>query len=585
MIATLLRLSFSGIRSRLLASLLTIALTGAAAATIVLTLEVGSTALNPWMKTFPAAHGAHVLANLSTEAEARAVADLSGVAERDAPVPIARATMVVDDREIVVFLDGLESRPRINAPVLIEGSDAGAGTIVIEHSLAQALSIPIGSSLTFMAPNGPVTLGVAGTAVVPSQARYPRSNPGVAWVTRTTLEQVVPDQSRWRWQQAMRLSDPARTSSFIESAYPRFPPGTVSLISWQEQRDEAMREADPIKLILTFYTLLILIVSVAVVAILIGARVSGQYREIGLLKTVGLTPRQVSAVFVIESTMLGVIGIVAGFVPGALLAPRLAAATATTLLDSPNVAANPWHMVIAGVVILPVIVVSAFAAARKNTRSTVLHAIRAGTVAPVFGTRFPGALVASALPIPLMLGLKDLVARRNRALWLTFVIAVTGAALVVTLSLQATLDARPTGEVSDVPAELPTLVYTLDAVLAMITLSALAAVTLLSVRERIRDFGVLRAIGLTPNQVMSSVVSAHSIIAFTASLISIPAGVGLYLAIYRLASGSSNTNVVFAPWTWLIAVPILIPLATALVSSLPARLAAQIPAATAVRYE
>ncbi len=184
-----------------------------------------------------------------------------------------------------------------------------------------------------------------------------------------------------------------------------------------------------------------------------------------------------------------------------------------------------------------------------------------------------------------MLGLRDLLARRKRAIWLLFVIAVTGTAMVVTLSIQAALDARPSGEVSDVPAELPALIFTLDAVLAVIALTALVAVALLSVRERIRDFGVLRTIGLTPNQVTSSLVSVHSAVALIASLISIPVGVGLYLAIYWLASGDSGTDVVYAPWWWLIAVPIAIPFATAVASSVPARLAAQVPAADAVRYE
>ena len=70
-----------------------------------------------------------------------------------------------------------------------------------------------------------------------------------------------------------------------------------------------------------------------------------------------------------------------------------------------------------------------------------------------------------------MLGMRDLLARRNRAIWLMFAIAVTGAAMVVTLSIQAALDARPSGEVSDVPAELPALIFTLDAVLAVMTLT------------------------------------------------------------------------------------------------------------------
>ena len=85
MMTTLLKLSFSDIRSRLLATILTVLLTGAAATTIVLTLEVGSTAREPWMKTFDAANGAHVLANVSSEADSWRFANLPGVVESDQP--------------------------------------------------------------------------------------------------------------------------------------------------------------------------------------------------------------------------------------------------------------------------------------------------------------------------------------------------------------------------------------------------------------------------------------------------------------------------------------------------------------------
>ncbi len=62
MTALLFRLAFAGIRSRLLASALTVAIAGAAAATIVLALEVRSSGRDPWQQTFDAANGAHVLA-------------------------------------------------------------------------------------------------------------------------------------------------------------------------------------------------------------------------------------------------------------------------------------------------------------------------------------------------------------------------------------------------------------------------------------------------------------------------------------------------------------------------------------------
>jgi putative ABC transport system permease protein len=583
MIRTLLKLAFAGIRTRGLSGVLIIFLTSTAAATIVLTLEVGATAVDPWMRTFEAAHGAHVLASVTTESEATTIAGLPGVAERDAPVPFIRTTMVVDGEDEYVLLAGLDKQPAINAPVQTEGKGVDSGGIVLERSLARALHIPLGAEIDFPTANGPITLEVVGTAILPSQSRYPRSNPGLAWVTNDSLESIEPDQSQWHWLQPVRLSAPATAPAFAETAMASFPPNTISIESWQDQREIASQETDPIRVILTVYTLLLLAVSFSVIAILIGARVSSQYREIALLKAIGLTPRQVSAVFVVEAAALGMVGIVIGFVPGVLLAPRLAAPAAATLVGSPTVEPNPLHIVIAGVPVIAVIALSAYTAARKGTRATVLQAISAGSPAPASRSGLARMMTAVGVPIPMELGLKDLLARRSRAIWLLFAIVVTGTTLVISLATQSALNARPVGVASDVPAELPVLIYTLDAVLAVITLSALVGVALLSVRERIRDFGVLRTIGLTPRQVTTSLVSAHAVIAFVGAVVSIPIGVGLYVAIYQGVSGSDDATI--APW-WLIAsVPFALALVTAVVTSLPARYAANIPAAQAVRYE
>ena len=106
-------------------------------------------------------------------------------------------------------------------------------------------------------------------------------------------------------------------------------------------------------------------------------------------------------------------------------------------------------------------------------------------------------------------------------------IAVTGAAIVFALSMQASLQAQTPGTVSDVPRELPVLVYTLDAVLLLITATTSVAVALVSVRERVRDYGVLKTIGLTPRQIATSLVSAHTALAVVAAIVSIPAGIAL----------------------------------------------------------
>jgi putative ABC transport system permease protein len=583
MTGLLLRLAFAGIRSRLLASVLTIAIAGAAAATIVLALEMRSSGRDPWQQTFEAANGAHVLASARSQAAARSLGELPGVTERGAPVPLTTVTVGPGGSADRVELGGLTGRTVVNMPVRTAGSPLREDGIVLERSLANAVGIEVGSTLAVTSRRGSIDLPVLGTAVVPSQPRYPRRNPGLAWVTRATLERIEPDRTRWRWTEALRLADPSAASAFSERAAAGLGSANLYFESWQNQRDNALADAQPIELIVTTYTILLLIVAFVVVGILVGARAGAQYREIGLLKAAGFTPRQVGAVFALESAALGLIAAALGSALGMLLAPRLAEPSAETLIGSPTIAANAWHILVASCVVLPVLMAGALTSTRRSTRFSVLEAIRAGSSSPP-NSRLARAVDRSVLPLSIGLGLKDLLARGRRALLLGAAIALTGAVVVVALSLDATLDAQAAGETTDIPDELPLLVYTLDAALLLITVTTLVAVALLSVRERVRDYGVLKAIGLTPRQITSTVISAHAALALVASLLAVPLGVGLYLALAWISSGTTEEAVV-ASWRSLAVIPIGTVLVVVAATSLPARLATRIRTADALRYE
>jgi putative ABC transport system permease protein len=103
-------------------------------------------------------------------------------------------------------------------------------------------------------------------------------------------------------------------------------------------------------------------------------------------------------------------------------------------------------------------------------------------------------------------------------------------------------------------------------------------------RERIRDYGIFKAIGLTPRQITSTVISAHAALAACASLLAIPLGIGLSLAMYAIENGTTD-DAVLAPWWTLALIPIGTVLVVAAATSLPAQLATRIRTADALRYE
>ena len=246
MTVMLVRLAFAGIGSRWLASALTVAVSATAVATIVLALEVRSTGNDPWQRTFGEANGAHVLAFVPSEADAVAIGELPGVTERGAPVPLTLATVGAPRGAERVQLAGLNRRTPVNVPVSTGGSQLqGGGGIVLERSFAEALGIEIGATLEVTGEHGSVEVPVLGTAVVPSQARYPRSKPGLAWVTRATFAQVEPDREGWSSLEAVRLADPSTPPAFTARAAAALPEsasgsGNLSFETWQDQRDAAL---------------------------------------------------------------------------------------------------------------------------------------------------------------------------------------------------------------------------------------------------------------------------------------------------------------------------------------------------------
>lgn len=128
----------------------------------------------------------------------------------------------------------------------------------------------------------------------------------------------------------------------------------------------------------------------------------------------------------------------------------------------------------------------------------------------------------------------------------------------------------------------------LNIVLVFIGLINLFNTTLLGVRERRRDFGILKTVGLTPRQIVVSVMTGMSLLALLAVLVGIPLGLIVTRLLFNYIGRQMGMGVqlgVIPPWWWL---ALLVPgalLVSILGSAIPARQAAQVRVVEVLRYE
>jgi putative ABC transport system permease protein len=145
-------------------------------------------------------------------------------------------------------------------------------------------------------------------------------------------------------------------------------------------------------------------------------------------------------------------------------------------------------------------------------------------------------------------------------------------------------DLTPQGGVSQGPLIMLFLSIALMFVAGVGMLNAMA----LSTRERYRELASLKAIGLTPHQVLGSVINGAVALGILAVLIGIPLGLWLNTVVAQALSSSVGgpPNIqISINWPGLALLIPLTVLVAALGAYLPARWAARVPAAEVLRYE
>jgi putative ABC transport system permease protein len=239
------------------------------------------------------------------------------------------------------------------------------GEVALDTDGMTAGGYSIGDEVTVNFPTGERTLTIAST--------YDKSITFSGYVTTlgTLADAGLKPQDFQAYIKNSPDADPADVRAGIDAVLETYP--TVQVQDQQEFKDAVQGQVN--QLLTLIYGLLALAIVIAVLGIIntLALSVIERTREIGLLRAVGMTRKQLRRMVRLESLVIAVYGALLGVVVGVGFGVALQRASASTGIDVLDV---PWLNLVVFVVLAAIVgVLAALWPARRAARLDVLSAI------------------------------------------------------------------------------------------------------------------------------------------------------------------------------------------------------------------
>jgi putative ABC transport system permease protein len=400
-------------------------------ATVVMALGLLTTVNDPFDRAFAQQRGAHLTAVYdpakTTPAQVAESASRPGVTAAGGPhrtqvmtVPNGTGPDSFMPGPITVAERSASGGDPVDRLALRSGRWATApGEIVLAGDYARMPGVPTGKKITFSTGQSFTIVGIGRSITWSAQA----------WVAPGQL--TAPDGL----QMLYRLADPSAAPGTVTAGLP-----VTASQSYLVARFRATENAKVTVPFLVAFGIAGLIVAVLIIANVVSGAVVSGFRHIGVLKSLGFTPAQVTGVYLMMVTVPGVLGGVAGIVAGNALAGLFATALADSF-DLPKTSGVSVAVdVLALVGVLAIVAVSAGVPAVRAGRIPAAIAVSAGA-APRRGRalRVQRKLAAVRLPRPVSLGLSLPFARPGRSAMTIAAVAFGVAAVTFAAGLERTV--------------------------------------------------------------------------------------------------------------------------------------------------
>ena len=607
--AIVLRLAQRNLRRRPWQAFLLLVTLTIATGTMGLAMSVYGSADAPWNRVWRATDGFHVSFGAyhspDDPGDAALVADLRqrAVAVASSPevvavggpwthlygqlaVPGGREDLTAEVRE--------PGRSPVDQPRVTDGEWLGpAGGVVLEAGLADTLDLGAGDSVTINGRSFPVR----GVAMTVSRGLFPLSRPAQVWVTPATaaeLRDVGLTEEGFEMQ--LRLDDPDGAAAFLAAhrEATEVPAGSTVVPfseTWQGRRAASHSDLDIVAGTLGAAAILLALLATTTAAVLVVDRMAAQTRQVGTLKAVGVTPRQVVAALLGEHLAVAALAVVLGLAIGRVFGPRLAASSVTLLGEPETPPLTLGRVGLVAAVAVVAVVLGTIRPAVRGIRHSTLRALSTGPRPPRHPGRLARLLQAAGLPLPAALGLRSAWRRPSRLLTNGLSLTLGVAMVVVALGLKPSLgllhstpaepgEAASAGGIDPLYAQVRTIVLVTAGLLLVLATINAVIVAAFAARDSARNHAVLRSVGATPRQTTTALIVSQ----LGASALAVVLGIPLGLGLWELMDGGDLPEVP-VPTSSLVLLALAVPVVFAAIVAIPARRQARRPVAPVLAQE
>jgi putative ABC transport system permease protein len=441
-------------------------LVSTAASTLALGLLVDSNA--PFDHAFARQRGAHVTATVNaaqaSAARLAATTRLPGVTAASGPFPETTVTAQVT----FTTSQGPGNAGVFSGPVDLVGRAAPGGPVddltltagrwarqageVVWSGTGHGPPLPVGARVTVSGVPGSPRLTVVGVATSVTGTAE-------AWVTPAELAALrtpgTPDVAQMLYRFSGAGTN-AAVSADIARLRAALPPGSLlGARSYLTAKLEATRSIAPWVPFIVAFGLIGLVMAVLIVANVVSGAVVAGTRRIGVLKSIGFSPAQVVAAYLLLVAIPAAAGALTGVLAGNLLSLPLLSQTAR-VYGVGALAVPPWVDVAVPLAMLGLSLAAALPPALRAGRLSPVRAIATGR-APRAAHGYRAHRLLSALPgqarwRPLTLGLAAPFARPGRTLITLVAVLLGGTAVTFAAGLATSLD-RVATDLSHAQAE------------------------------------------------------------------------------------------------------------------------------------